>query len=96
MGNITQTLWHPPGPAVPPADPIDERSPSDEEIAVAIREEEPQARRQAWRELARLLWALAYVPVLLLYIVRSNLDVAYRVIHPRMPITNTTRATGIL
>jgi multicomponent Na+:H+ antiporter subunit E len=34
----------------------------------------------------RLLWALAYVPVLFLYIVRSNLDVAYRVIHPRMPI----------
>lgn len=34
----------------------------------------------------RLFWALAYVPVLFAYIVRSNLDVAYRVIHPRMPI----------
>lgn len=34
----------------------------------------------------RLFWALVYVPVLLAYIVRSNLDVAYRVIQPRMPI----------
>lgn len=34
----------------------------------------------------RLFWALVYVPVLLFYIVRSNLDVAYRVIQPRMPI----------
>jgi len=34
----------------------------------------------------RLFWALAYVPVLFLYIVRSNLDVAYRVIHPKLPI----------
>jgi len=34
----------------------------------------------------RLFWALVYVPVLFFYIVRSNLDVAYRVIHPRMPI----------
>jgi len=34
----------------------------------------------------RLLWALAYVPVLLLYVVRANLDVAYRVLHPALPI----------
>jgi multicomponent Na+:H+ antiporter subunit E len=34
----------------------------------------------------RLFWALVYVPVLFFYIVRSNLDVAYRVVHPRMPI----------
>ena len=34
----------------------------------------------------RLFWILAYVPVLFLYIVRSNLDVAYRVIHPKLPI----------
>lgn len=35
---------------------------------------------------ARLFWALVYVPVLFAFIVRSNLDVAYRVIHPRLPI----------
>jgi len=34
----------------------------------------------------RLFWLLAYIPVLFLYIVRSNLDVAYRVIHPKLPI----------
>lgn len=34
----------------------------------------------------RLLWALAYVPMLLLYVIRANLDVAYRVLHPALPI----------
>jgi len=34
----------------------------------------------------RLFWALVYVPVLFSYIVRSNLDVAYRVLHPKLPI----------
>jgi len=34
----------------------------------------------------RLLWALLFVPVLLLYVIRANLDVAYRVLHPALPI----------
>lgn len=34
----------------------------------------------------RLFWALLYVPVLLAYVVRANLDVAYRVLHPALPI----------
>ncbi len=34
----------------------------------------------------RLFWALVYVPVLFFHIVRANLDVAYRVIHPKLPI----------
>ncbi|MCZ7652717.1 MAG: Na+/H+ antiporter subunit E [Thermoanaerobaculia bacterium] len=34
----------------------------------------------------RLFWALVFVPVLFAYIVRSNLDVAYRIVHPRLPI----------
>ena len=34
----------------------------------------------------RLLWALAYVPMLFAYVVRANLDVAYRVLHPALPI----------
>jgi multicomponent Na+:H+ antiporter subunit E len=34
----------------------------------------------------RLLWALLYIPVLFVYVVRANLDVAYRVLHPRLPI----------
>ncbi len=34
----------------------------------------------------RLLWALLYVPMLFFYVVRANLDVAYRVLHPALPI----------
>ena len=34
----------------------------------------------------RLFWALLYVPVLFLHVVRANLDVAYRVLHPALPI----------
>jgi multicomponent Na+:H+ antiporter subunit E len=34
----------------------------------------------------RLFWALFYVPVLLVHVVRANLDVAYRVLHPALPI----------
>jgi multicomponent Na+:H+ antiporter subunit E len=34
----------------------------------------------------RLFWGLLYVPVLFAYVVRANLDVAYRVLHPRLPI----------
>jgi multicomponent Na+:H+ antiporter subunit E len=34
----------------------------------------------------RLFWALIYVPVLFLHVVRANLDVAYRVLHPALPI----------
>ncbi len=34
----------------------------------------------------RLFWALAYVPVLFWYVVQANLDVAYRVLHPALPI----------
>lgn len=39
-----------------------------------------------WLEPARYVWALAYLVVLAGYIVRANLDVAYRVLHPAMPI----------
>ena len=34
----------------------------------------------------RIVFALIYVPVLLLHVVRANLDVAYRVLHPALPI----------
>jgi len=34
----------------------------------------------------RIVWALAYIVVLLKEIVIANFDVAYRVIHPKMPI----------
>lgn len=34
----------------------------------------------------RYLWFLIYLPVFFYYVVRANLDVAYRVLHPEMPI----------
>lgn len=34
----------------------------------------------------RLLWVLVYVPVLLWFVLRANLDVAFRVLHPALPI----------
>ena len=35
---------------------------------------------------ARYFWFLLYLPVFFYYVVRANLDVAYRVLHPEMPI----------
>ncbi len=34
----------------------------------------------------RWFWALVYVPYFFYYMVKANLDVAYRVVHPDMPI----------
>jgi len=34
----------------------------------------------------RYFWALCYVPVLFFYMLLANLDVVYRVLHPKMPI----------
>lgn len=35
---------------------------------------------------ARYFWALCYLPVFFWYMLLANLDVVYRVIHPKMPI----------
>lgn len=35
---------------------------------------------------ARWLWLLAYIPVFFWYMLLANLDVVYRVLHPRLPI----------
>jgi len=34
----------------------------------------------------RYLWFLLYIPVFLYFCIRANFDMAYRVIHPRLPI----------
>ncbi|MGQ9477216.1 MAG: Na+/H+ antiporter subunit E [Candidatus Bipolaricaulia bacterium] len=34
----------------------------------------------------RYLWGLYYILALIYYIIKANLDVAYRVLHPKMPI----------
>jgi multicomponent Na+:H+ antiporter subunit E len=34
----------------------------------------------------RIFWFLVYVPVFFYYVVKANLDVVYRALHPKMPI----------
>lgn len=51
----------------------------------------------------RIFWFLVYLPVLFYYIVKANLDVVYRALHPKMPIhpgivkikTNLSSDSGI-
>ncbi|MDD5687759.1 MAG: Na+/H+ antiporter subunit E [Elusimicrobia bacterium] len=39
-----------------------------------------------FRQPGRYLWFLKYIPVFLWEMIKANLDLAYRVIHPNMPI----------
>jgi len=34
----------------------------------------------------RIFWALVYLPVFFYYVMKANLDVVYRALHPKMPI----------
>lgn len=34
----------------------------------------------------RIFWLLAYLPVFFYYVMKANLDVVYRALHPKMPI----------
>jgi multicomponent Na+:H+ antiporter subunit E len=34
----------------------------------------------------RIFWLLLYLPVFFYYVIKANLDVVYRVLHPKMPI----------
>ena len=34
----------------------------------------------------RVFWLLVYIPVFFYYVIRANLDVVYRALHPAMPI----------
>ena len=34
----------------------------------------------------RVFWAIVYVPVFFYYVIKANLDVVYRALHPQMPI----------
>lgn len=35
----------------------------------------------------RVFWGIVYLPVLFYYIIKASLDVVYRALHPRMPIS---------
>jgi len=51
----------------------------------------------------RIFWFMLYVPVFFYYVIKANLDVVYRALHPKMPInpgivkikTNMKSASGI-
>ena len=46
-----------------------------------------KAPRREWLlSPVRVFWALVYTPFFIYYCIRANLDVAYRVLHPDMPI----------
>ena len=34
----------------------------------------------------RMFWLLVYLPVFFWYVIKANIDVVYRVLHPKMPI----------
>ena len=34
----------------------------------------------------RIFWGLVYLPVFFYYVIKANLDVVYRALHPKMPI----------
>ncbi|MBN1425359.1 Na+/H+ antiporter subunit E [Candidatus Fermentibacteria bacterium] len=54
-------------------------------IAVVLSDIYPDNPQAAF-EPRRWFWAAVYVPYFFYYMVRANLDVAYRVVHPDMPI----------
>ncbi|MHC4195956.1 MAG: Na+/H+ antiporter subunit E [Planctomycetota bacterium] len=54
-------------------------------IAVLFHEVLPKEHR-VFISPVRLFWFLVYVPVFFYYMVKANLDVVYRALHPKMPI----------
>jgi multicomponent Na+:H+ antiporter subunit E len=54
-------------------------------VAVLFHEILPKEHR-VFLSPVRVFWALVYVPVFFYYVLKANLDVVYRAVHPRMPI----------
>jgi len=54
-------------------------------VAILFHEMLPKEHRVFFSPL-RLFWFLVYVPVFLYYMVKANVDVMYRALHPKMPI----------
>ena len=46
----------------------------------------PLSGHRVWIQPMRYLWFFAYLGVLTYYVIKANFDVAYRVLHPAMPI----------
>ena len=54
-------------------------------VAVLFHEVLPKEHR-VFISPVRLFWFLVYLPVFFYYVIKANLDVVYRVLHPKMPI----------
>ena len=54
-------------------------------VAVLFHEILPKEHR-VFISPTRLFWLLVYVPVFFYYVMKANLDVVYRALHPKMPI----------
>jgi multicomponent Na+:H+ antiporter subunit E len=54
-------------------------------IAVLFREILPK-EYQVFISPVRAFWLLVYLPVFFYYVIKANMDVVYRALHPKMPI----------
>lgn len=54
-------------------------------VAVLFHEILPKEHR-VFISPVRIFWFLVYVPVFFYYVMKANLDVVYRALHPKMPI----------
>ena len=54
-------------------------------VAVLFHEILPKEHR-VFISPVRIFWLLVYVPVFFYYVIKANLDVVYRALHPKMPI----------
>ena len=54
-------------------------------VAILFHEILPKEHRVFFSPV-RIFWFLVYMPVFFYYVVKANLDVVYRALHPKMPI----------
>jgi multicomponent Na+:H+ antiporter subunit E len=54
-------------------------------VAVLFHEILPKEHR-VFISPVRVFWAVVYIPVFFYYVIKANLDVVYRALHPKMPI----------
>ncbi len=54
-------------------------------VVLVMRNNIPEAFT-AWLNPVRIFWFVVYAGVFIFYVIKANFDVAYRIIHPAMPI----------
>ena len=55
-------------------------------VVTLVMREFTRERAGRWLNPVRIFWAVVYLVLLVVEIIRANFDVAYRVLHPKMPI----------